>query len=103
MVLDGADCNVEIVGGILDVTGLNGPSFPYTFAAVLAGAYLKGYTGFGASMLWMTSLSLVLPLIQVVSDSVRPIHVPSPGRASAATRFTSAQTTAKIEVLHALF
>ena len=37
------------------------------------------------------------------SDSVRPILVPSPGRASAATHFTSAQTTAKIEVLHAVF
>ena len=34
--------------------------------AVLAGAYLKGYTGFGASMLWVTSLSLVLPPIEVV-------------------------------------
>ncbi len=35
-------------------------------AAVLAGAYLKGYTGFGASMLWVTSLSLILPPLQVV-------------------------------------
>ena len=34
--------------------------------AVLAGAYLKGYTGFGASMLWVTSLSLVLPPLGVV-------------------------------------
>ncbi len=34
--------------------------------AVAAGAYLKGYTGFGASMLWVTSLSLVLPPLQVV-------------------------------------
>ena len=34
--------------------------------AVLAGAILKGYTGFGASMLWMTSLSLLLLPLQVV-------------------------------------
>lgn len=34
--------------------------------AVSAGAFLKGYTGFGASMLWVTSLSLVLPPLQVV-------------------------------------
>lgn len=34
--------------------------------AVLAGAFLKGYTGFGASMFWMTSLSLLLPPLQVV-------------------------------------
>jgi len=56
----------EIVGGILDVTDLNASSFLYSMFAVLAGAYLKGYTGFGASMLWMTSLSLVLPPLQVV-------------------------------------
>ena len=29
-------------------------------AAVLVGAYIKGYSGFGASMLWVTSLSLGL-------------------------------------------
>lgn len=34
--------------------------------AVLAGAFLKGYTGFGASMLWMTSLALLLPPLEVV-------------------------------------
>jgi uncharacterized protein len=34
--------------------------------AVLAGAFLKGYTGFGASMFWMTSLSLLLPPLHVV-------------------------------------
>lgn len=45
----------------LDVT-----SFVICLVAVLAGAYLKGYTGFGASMLWVTSLSLVLPPLEVV-------------------------------------
>ncbi len=38
----------------------------YCVVAVAAGAYLKGYTGFGASMLWVTSLSLALPPLQVV-------------------------------------
>ena len=56
----------EIASGILDATSLDAPGFVYGLAAVLAGAWLKGYTGFGASMLWMTSLSLVLPPLQVV-------------------------------------
>ena len=56
----------EIASAILNAAGLNGLTFLYSLAAVLTGAYLKGYTGFGASMLWMTSLSLVLPPLQVV-------------------------------------
>ena len=56
----------EIADGILDVAGLDASSFMFSLVAVLAGAWLKGYTGFGASMFWMTSLSLVLPPLQVV-------------------------------------
>ena len=56
----------EIAAGILDAAGLDASTFLYCLVAVLAGAWLKGYTGFGASMLWMTSLSLVLPPLQVV-------------------------------------
>ena len=56
----------EIASGILDATSLSASAILYGLLAVLAGAYLKGYTGFGASMLWMTSLSLVLPPLQVV-------------------------------------
>ena len=56
----------ETVSAILDLAALDGTRFSYCVVAVLAGAYLKGYTGFGASMLWMTSLSLVLPPLQVV-------------------------------------
>lgn len=56
----------ETAGAVLNAAGLNASTFLYSLAAVLAGAYLKGYTGFGASMLWMTSLSLVLPPLQVV-------------------------------------
>lgn len=52
----------EILGAFeLDAAGL-----VYSALAVIAGAYLKGYTGFGASMLWVTSLSLILPPLQVV-------------------------------------
>ena len=53
-------------GMILDAVGLDAPSLLHGLVAVLAGAFLKGYTGFGASMFWMTSLSLVLPPLQVV-------------------------------------
>ena len=35
-------------------------------AAVFAGAFVKGYTGFGASMFWVTSLSLVVPPLEAV-------------------------------------
>ena len=56
----------EIPGWILDAVGLGAPRFLYCIVAVAAGAYLKGYTGFGASMFWMTSLSLVLPPLEVV-------------------------------------
>ena len=56
----------EIASVVLDAADLNASSFLYGLVAVLAGAWLKGYTGFGASMLWMTSLSLVLPPLQVV-------------------------------------
>lgn len=38
----------------------------YVVAAVLAGAFVKGCSGFGASMLWVASLSLVLPPDRVV-------------------------------------
>lgn len=56
----------EIANVVLDAADLSAASLLYSLVAVLAGAYLKGYTGFGASMLWMTSLSLVLPPLQVV-------------------------------------
>ena len=46
--------------------------FPLTLAIclifVVLGGYLKGFTGFGASMFWMTSLSLVLPPTPVSAD-----------------------------------
>ena len=55
-----------ILSEILSLTGLTAASLLFSIIAVFSGAYLKGYTGFGASMLWVTSLSLVLPPLQVV-------------------------------------
>jgi uncharacterized protein len=48
------------------VFGLTPTALGLCSVAVLGGAFLKGYTGFGASMFWMTSLSLLLPPLQVV-------------------------------------
>lgn len=51
---------------ILTLLELNLSELTLCLIAVFAGAYLKGYTGFGASMLWVTSLSLILPPLQVI-------------------------------------
>ncbi len=42
------------------------PELIFAVAAVLGGAYVRGYSGFGSAMLWIASLSLVLPPAQVV-------------------------------------
>lgn len=52
---------METFGGALGLAGL-----AYVLLAVLAGAFIKGYSGFGASMVWVASLSLVLPPDRVV-------------------------------------
>ena len=46
--------------------GLDPGTLVFCLLVVFAGAYLKGYTGFGASMFWVTSLSLMLPPLEVV-------------------------------------
>ena len=51
---------------VLGIIELDAAALAFCSLAVIVGAYLKGYTGFGASMLWVTSLSLVLPPLQVV-------------------------------------
>jgi uncharacterized protein len=48
------------------LVGLSPAGLAFGIAAVLLGAFIKGYTGFGASMVWVTSLSLVLPPLEVV-------------------------------------
>lgn len=47
----------------------NDPGFGgviFIVLSVLVGAFVKGYSGFGASMMWVASLSLVLPPHRVV-------------------------------------
>ena len=51
---------------ILTAIELSPQALSYCMVAVLLGSYLKGYTGFGASMFWVTSLSLMFPPLQVV-------------------------------------
>ncbi|MCH7776572.1 MAG: sulfite exporter TauE/SafE family protein [Gemmatimonadetes bacterium] len=51
---------------VLDALNLTPVALGFCIVAVLIGAFVKGYTGFGASMLWATSLSLVLPPLQIV-------------------------------------
>lgn len=51
---------------ILSTTNLTAPSLLIGVLLIFAGAYLKGFTGFGASMFWVTSLSFILPPLQVV-------------------------------------
>ena len=51
---------------LLSGLGLGPAALAFSVTAVLVGAFVKGYTGFGASMVWVTSLSLVLPPVQVV-------------------------------------
>ena len=41
-------------------------SYIFAVAAVFCGAFVRGYTGFGSSLLWVSSLSLVFPPILVV-------------------------------------
>lgn len=38
----------------------------FSLAAVFVGAAVRGYTGFGSSMVWVSSLSLVLPPVVVI-------------------------------------
>ncbi|MEM7171820.1 MAG: sulfite exporter TauE/SafE family protein [Pseudomonadota bacterium] len=51
---------------ISSLVALDGVFLALGLLAVFAGAFLKGYTGFGASMFWVTSLSLLLPPLEVV-------------------------------------
>lgn len=50
----------------VSILGLGWGAFIACCVAVFVGAFIKGYSGFGASLLWVTSLSLFLPPLQVV-------------------------------------
>lgn len=45
---------------------MNPGSLAFGAVAVAAGAYVRGYSGFGSSLIWVSSLSLVLPPVLVV-------------------------------------
>lgn len=51
---------------LLDVIDLSLAVFGYVVVCVMLGALIKGYSGFGASIFWVVSVSLALPPIQVV-------------------------------------
>ena len=51
---------------LLAAMNVDATAFALCVLAVVIGAFVKGYSGFGASMLWVTSLSLVLPPLEVV-------------------------------------
>ena len=51
---------------LLNILDLSLPELGYVALCVLLGAIIKGYSGFGASIFWMVSVSLALPPIQVV-------------------------------------
>lgn len=50
----------------MDLLALSPPMLAYACAAVLAAAFVRGFSGFGSSLLWVASLTLVLPPAEVV-------------------------------------
>ena len=56
----------ESLRTILDIVGVDAVGLAPFVLIVFVGAVVKGYSGFGASMLWVTGLSLLLPPLEVV-------------------------------------
>ncbi|MGQ0607925.1 MAG: sulfite exporter TauE/SafE family protein [Chloroflexota bacterium] len=48
------------------IAGLDGPTLAYAVLAIFAGAFVRGYSGFGSSMIWVSSLTLAMPPTMVV-------------------------------------
>jgi uncharacterized protein len=57
---------LDALSNVSGAIGLSPAQLMVSIIAILCGGFIKGYTGFGASMLWVTGLSLVLPPLQVV-------------------------------------
>ncbi len=55
-----------MISQVLSAVGLSPLTLAFCLIYVFLGGYLKGFTGFGASMFWMTSLSLALPPLQLI-------------------------------------
>ncbi len=63
---EGKDGSIGLGSELTSFLGVDQIGLLFCIVASLVGAVIKGYSGFGASMLWVTSLSLVLPPLQVV-------------------------------------
>ena len=55
-----------MISQVLSAIELSPLTLVFCLIFVILGGYLKGFAGFGASMFWMTSLSLVIPPLQLV-------------------------------------
>lgn len=57
------------VAGVRSVSvmaGLDLATLAYAWAAIFVGGFIRGYTGFGSSMIWVSSLTQVMPAARVV-------------------------------------
>jgi uncharacterized protein len=50
----------------LILAGLDAPTLGYACVAIFVGGFVRGYTGFGSSMIWVSSLTLVIPPVEIV-------------------------------------
>jgi uncharacterized membrane protein YfcA len=50
----------------LVIAGLEATTLAYAWAAIFVGGFIRGYTGFGSSMIWVSSLTQVMPAARVV-------------------------------------
>ena len=48
------------------IAGLDAPTLAYAWAAIFLGGFVRGYSGFGSSMIWVSSLTLVIPPAEIV-------------------------------------
>jgi hypothetical protein len=55
---------LSAIGGAVD--GMSPGIVAFCVGAMFVAAFIRGYTGFGSSLLWVPSLSLVLPPVAVV-------------------------------------
>lgn len=48
------------------MTGLDPATLAYACVAIFSGGFVRGYSGFGSSMIWVSSLTLVIPPAEIV-------------------------------------
>lgn len=49
-----------------DLLALDGGQLIWAFAVVLLGALIRGFTGFGSSLVWVSGLALLLPPAEII-------------------------------------